>query len=53
MDDNDAERARSLIKDVEFFNVDSGHGFHVEKPGGFNRIMLRVGSGLSGQQSRR
>ncbi|MBK8420652.1 hypothetical protein [Candidatus Villigracilis saccharophilus] len=36
MDDKDAERARSLINDVQFFKVDSGHGFHFEKPGDFS-----------------
>lgn len=39
MDGNDAERARSLIPDVEFVKVDSGHGFHFEKPGEFIRIV--------------
>jgi pimeloyl-ACP methyl ester carboxylesterase len=41
MDAEDAERARSLIKDVEFFKVDSGHGFHFEKPDEFIRILMR------------
>lgn len=39
MDGHDAERARSLIKDVTFVKVDSGHGFHVEKPDDFVAIM--------------
>lgn len=40
MDNKDAEKARSLIKDVQFFKVDSGHGFHFEKPRDFIQIML-------------
>lgn len=40
MDADDAERARSLIAGVEFFKVDSGHGFHFEKPAEFIRIVL-------------
>lgn len=39
MDGDDAERARSLIPDVQFYRVDSGHGFHFEKPREFIRIM--------------
>ena len=40
MDGNDAESARSLIEDVEFFKVDSGHGFHFENPEYFIQITL-------------
>ncbi|MFZ1401387.1 MAG: alpha/beta hydrolase [Candidatus Promineifilaceae bacterium] len=40
MDDKDAEQARTLIPDVEFVKVDSGHGFHFEKPGNFVQIMV-------------
>ena len=40
MDDQDAERARSLLGDVKFVRVDSGHGFHFEKPKEFVRILL-------------
>lgn len=40
MDARDAERARSLIQGVQFFKVNSGHGFHFEKPGDFIKIML-------------
>ena len=40
MDDKDAERARSLINVVQFFKVDSGHGFHFEKSGEFIQILL-------------
>ena len=40
MDDQDAEKARSLIQDVQFFKVDSGHGFHFEKPGEFVQILV-------------
>lgn len=39
MDDKDAELARSLIPDVVFVKVDSGHGFHFEKPGDFVHIL--------------
>ncbi|MCA9954238.1 MAG: alpha/beta hydrolase [Anaerolineales bacterium] len=39
MDDKDAEQARSLIPNVQFYKVDSGHGFHFEKPGDFVHIM--------------
>lgn len=39
MDGDDAERARSLLQDVEFYKVDSGHGFHFEKPKEFVRII--------------
>lgn len=39
MDDKDAERARSLIKGVQFIRVDSGHDVHFEKPAEFIRIM--------------
>jgi pimeloyl-ACP methyl ester carboxylesterase len=41
MDAEDAERARSLIDDVEFVKVDSGHSFHAERPDDFLRIVLR------------
>ena len=40
MSGDDAERARALIAEVEFHKVDSGHGFHVEEPDHFNRIVL-------------
>ncbi|MQA83875.1 MAG: alpha/beta fold hydrolase [Streptosporangiales bacterium] len=40
MSGEDAQRARSLLKDVEFFKVDSGHGFHFEKPREFTQIAL-------------
>lgn len=40
MSGEDAQRVRSLLKDVEFFKVDSGHGFHFEHPDHFNRIVL-------------
>jgi len=39
MDDEDARRARELMSDVEFIRVDSGHGFHWEKPGEFAQIL--------------
>jgi pimeloyl-ACP methyl ester carboxylesterase len=38
-DDKDAARARSLIKGVQFCQVDSGHGFHWEKPDAFVKIV--------------
>lgn len=40
MDDQDAERARTLLEDVRFYQVDSGHGFHFEKPQDFIRILV-------------
>lgn len=40
MDDRDAERARSLLNDVEFFKVVSSHGFHFEKPRNSIRILI-------------
>ena len=40
MDADDAERARSLLRDVTFHRADSGHGFHFEKPNEFIRIVL-------------
>lgn len=42
MDGDDAARARSLIPDVEFTKVDSGHGFHWEKPDEFTTILLHT-----------
>lgn len=39
MDADDAERVRSLIPDVDFRKVDSGHGFHFEKPKEFVQIV--------------
>jgi pimeloyl-ACP methyl ester carboxylesterase len=46
MDADDAERARSLLHDVVFIKVDSGHGFHFEKPGEFIQILLNFQSRL-------
>lgn len=40
MDDRDAERARALLGDVRFYQVDSGHGFHFEKPQDFIEILV-------------
>lgn len=40
MSGEDAERAHRLINDVEFFKVNSGHGFHFEKPNQFVQIVL-------------
>jgi pimeloyl-ACP methyl ester carboxylesterase len=40
MDGEDAARARALLQDVEFYKVDSGHGFHFEKPRQFVRILV-------------
>ncbi|MDP4153313.1 MAG: alpha/beta hydrolase [Bacillota bacterium] len=39
MDENDATRAHSLIKNNELIEVKSGHGFHDEKPKDFIKIM--------------
>lgn len=49
MDDKDAARARSLIKGVQFIQVDSGHGFHLEKPRDFVRIMVSFKDRISNQ----
>ncbi|HEY6737833.1 MAG TPA: alpha/beta hydrolase [Actinopolymorphaceae bacterium] len=38
MDGKDAERARSLLRDVEFHKVDTGHSFQFEDPGHYIRI---------------
>lgn len=43
MDDDDAARARSCIPDCQFVRVDSGHGFHFEKPKEFVRIVSDLG----------
>jgi pimeloyl-ACP methyl ester carboxylesterase len=40
MDGEDAARARVLLQDVEFYKVDSGHGFHFEKPRAFVQILV-------------
>lgn len=47
MDADDAERARSLVAGVQFFKVDSGHGFHFEKPAEFIKIVLDFGERLA------
>jgi len=39
MDGDEAERARSLLSNVQFYKVNSGHGFHFEKPKEFIQIM--------------
>jgi pimeloyl-ACP methyl ester carboxylesterase len=39
MSGEDAARARSLIDDVEFYKVDTGHGFHFEDPDQFVEIV--------------
>lgn len=39
MNGDDAARARSLLPNAEFVKVDSGHGFHLEQPARFVRIM--------------
>ncbi|MCO1657236.1 alpha/beta fold hydrolase [Pseudonocardia humida] len=43
MDADDARRARSLLRDVEFHEVDTGHGFHVEDPERFLDLVLPLG----------
>ncbi|TNC29054.1 alpha/beta fold hydrolase [Amycolatopsis alkalitolerans] len=40
MSGEDAERARSLLRDVEFHKVGSGHNFHFEDPRRFTRLVL-------------
>jgi pimeloyl-ACP methyl ester carboxylesterase len=42
MNGEDAERARSLIDDVEFHKVDTGHNFHFEDSEHFTQIVLDV-----------
>ncbi|TMR06751.1 alpha/beta hydrolase [Nonomuraea turkmeniaca] len=39
MSAEDAQRARSSLTDVRFYQADSGHGFHFERPGEFDHIM--------------
>ncbi|MDV3127434.1 alpha/beta hydrolase [Mycobacterium sp. 21AC1] len=46
MSGEDAERARSLLRDVTFHRVDTGHGFHFEDPRGFNRIIAELSDRL-------
>ena len=40
MDDQDAQRAASLLKRVHFVKVNTGHGFHDEKPRDFIQLLL-------------
>lgn len=40
MSGEDARRARSLLEDVEFYRVTTGHGFHFEDPDHFTQITL-------------
>ncbi|MEG6511752.1 alpha/beta hydrolase [Desulforamulus ruminis] len=40
MDEKDADRAHSLLKNDALINVKSGHGFHFEKPKDFIKIMI-------------
>jgi pimeloyl-ACP methyl ester carboxylesterase len=47
MSAQDAQQARSLLRDVEFYTADSGHGFHFERPDDFNQIMLDLEERLS------
>lgn len=37
--DEEAQRMRSLLKDVEFYRSDGGHGFHFEDPDRFDDII--------------
>lgn len=46
MDDNDAKRAAALIGGAQFIQVNTGHGFHDEKPKDFIQIMLDLGQRL-------
>lgn len=46
MDDDDAARARSLIPNLQFHKVNSGHNFHWEKPKDFVDILLQLKSRL-------
>jgi pimeloyl-ACP methyl ester carboxylesterase len=49
MDGNDAERARSLLDDVEFYRVGTGHGFHFEDPDRFDEILRSLEARLPGR----
>lgn len=39
MDEADAQRAVDCIPNVRFVRVDSGHGFHFEKPKQFVQLL--------------
>ncbi|WP_052462142.1 alpha/beta fold hydrolase [Nigerium massiliense] len=43
MGDEEASRARSLIRGVEFEKAETGHGFHMEDPRRFVEIARRLG----------
>jgi pimeloyl-ACP methyl ester carboxylesterase len=49
MDGNDAERARTLLHDVEFHRVDTGHGFHFEDSDRFDEILPNLEARLPGR----
>jgi pimeloyl-ACP methyl ester carboxylesterase len=49
MDGNDAERARTLLDDVEFYRVGTGHGFHFEDPDRFDEILRNLEARLPGR----
>jgi pimeloyl-ACP methyl ester carboxylesterase len=49
MDGNDAERARTLLHDVEFHRVDTGHGFHFEDSDRFDEILRNLEARLPGR----
>lgn len=51
MDDRDAERARSLLDDVTFRRVDSGHNVHFERPDEFIQILREFGDRLARSQA--
>ncbi|MGD7705085.1 alpha/beta fold hydrolase [Microlunatus sp. Y2014] len=40
LDDDDAERARSMISQVQFERVDSGHAVHAEEPATYIEILV-------------
>lgn len=52
MSGEDAKRARSLLEDVRFHKVDTGHNFHFEDPDRFSEIVTDFGAELAGDGER-
>ncbi|AFV89164.1 hypothetical protein PACID_13460 [Acidipropionibacterium acidipropionici ATCC 4875] len=51
MTDDDAELARGLMADCDLGRVDTGHGFHFEKPAEFAELIRRIGDRVTRQES--
>lgn len=51
MTDDDAELARDLMPDCDLGRVDTGHGFHFEKPAEFAELIRRIGDRVARQES--